>query len=308
MVSLPSTVYNHLSHGHMSADRRPYSLQRFASFPTFIHEARIVASSWRRCIGGPQQRLDVHVCSSFPPGIGEDIICTAAALGGAYAWIRIFDILGKNGVLEQNLSRKLIHVSTGLLYVLIWPFFSPAPWSRYLALSLPVANAIRLAVNALGFFEDEGFVKSISRGGTSGELLRGPFYYALALTCCTVCFWRDSPVGMTAIAIMCAGDGMADIVGRHVGSAKLPYNACKSWAGSTSMFVSGCVLSLSFLKYFSALGFYDVDWAHAAWSILYISLLATIVESLPVNSFLDDNISVPLVSVVTGILLFSNPL
>ncbi|KAH7415761.1 hypothetical protein KP509_14G059400 [Ceratopteris richardii] len=306
MASVPNTVYKHLHHLCTSEDSRPNSLQRLATRSSLSYKARIVAAPCKWCSGGPQQRSHVHICSSLPPGIGQDILYTGAGFAGAYAWVRIFDILGEMGLLEQNLSRKLIHVSTGLLYVLIWPFFSPTPWSRLFAISIPVANAIRLAVNGFGIFKDEGFVKSISRGGTSGELLRGPLYYALALTCCTVCFWRDSPVGMTAIAIMCGGDGVADIIGRHFGTVKLPYNSSKSWAGSMSMFGVGCVLSLSLVKYFSTLGFYSVDWTHAAWSITFISLLATVVESLPISNFLDDNISVPLVSIIMGMVLFSD--
>ena len=39
-------------------------------------------------------------------------------------------------------------------------------------------------------------------------------------------------VGMMVIALMCGGDGLADIIGRKYGSAKLPFNRTKSWAGS----------------------------------------------------------------------------
>ena len=35
---------------------------------------------------------------------------------------------------------------------------------------------------------------------------------------------------------MCGGDGLADIVGRRYGSAKLPFNHSKSWVGSLAMF------------------------------------------------------------------------
>ena len=38
------------------------------------------------------------------------------------------------------------------------------------------------------------------------------------------------------ISLMCGGDGLADIIGRKFGSAKLPFNRSKSWAGSFAMF------------------------------------------------------------------------
>ena len=44
-----------------------------------------------------------------------------------------------------------------------------------------------------------------------------------------------------AISLMCAGDGLADIVGRRWGaSARLPWNPAKSWAGSVAMFLGAC--------------------------------------------------------------------
>jgi hypothetical protein len=50
------------------------------------------------------------------------------------------------------------------------------------------------------------------------ELLRGPLYYVLVLYASTVFFWRQSPVGMIALSMMCAGDG------RH----SLTWSCCSS--------------------------------------------------------------------------------
>lgn len=68
------------------------------------------------------------------------------------------------------------------------------------------------------------------------ELLRGPLFYVLIMTAVTVVFWRESPVGMMVLSLMCGGDGLADIIGRRYGTAKLPFNKAKSWAGSLAMF------------------------------------------------------------------------
>jgi len=56
------------------------------------------------------------------------------------------------------------------------------------------------------------------------------------VTAVTTLFWRISPVGIMVLSLMCGGDGLADIVGRRYGSAKLPFNAKKSWIGSLAMF------------------------------------------------------------------------
>lgn len=68
------------------------------------------------------------------------------------------------------------------------------------------------------------------------ELLRGPLYYVLVLMAATVVYWRESPVGVVAMSLMCGGDGLADVVGRRLGQGnRLPWNPAKSWAGSAAM-------------------------------------------------------------------------
>jgi len=77
------------------------------------------------------------------------------------------------------------------------------------------------------------------------ELLRGPLYYILVLIAVTLVYWRESPAGMVAVALMCGGDGIADIVGRRFGKGNpLPYNSNKSWAGSFAMF-AGAIHTIS---------------------------------------------------------------
>lgn len=42
------------------------------------------------------------------------------------------------------------------------------------------------------------------------ELLRGPLYYVGILMLCAVVFWRESPIGVVSLAMMCGGDGNID--------------------------------------------------------------------------------------------------
>lgn len=44
------------------------------------------------------------------------------------------------------------------------------------------------------------------------ELLRGPLYYVLILILSALAFWRDSPVGVISVSMMCGGDGMYEHV------------------------------------------------------------------------------------------------
>lgn len=160
-------------------------------------------------------------------------------------------------------------------------------------------------VHGLSLATNKGLIKALTREGKPEELLRGPLFYVLVLVFCAVVFWRESPVGVISLAMMCGGDGIADIMGRKFGHAKIPYNQNKSWAGSISMFGFGFLISLGMLYYFSALGYFQLDLFSTAQRVALVSFIATVVESLPTTRLIDDNISVPISAMVTAYVCFS---
>lgn len=199
-----------------------------------------------------------------------------------------------------------MHILSGILFMMSWPLFSASEDARYIAAIVPLANFLRLLIYGLKLATNEALVNAVSRKGSPEELLRGPMYYVMALILCTIFFWRETPIGMVSLAMMCGGDGIADIIGRRFGQYKLPYNNEKSWAGSIAMFLFGFLISLGILYYFSLFGFIDLDWEITARNVAIISMAATVVESLPVTvtRFLDDNISVPSTCILVGLCLF----
>ncbi|CAI5509378.1 unnamed protein product [Closterium sp. Naga37s-1] len=204
------------------------------------------------------------------PGLSRDVCATVLTTGLVVAWLRLFDLLARRNLVErkprrenlhitigtssstqnsprvsQKLSRKVLHITIGLFFVLVcWPLFSAYPQARFFAAAAPVTTAVQLLLLGLGVTRSDGIVKSMSRSGNKSELLSGPLCYAVTIMLMTVVYWRTSPVGMLALVIMCGGDGVADIVGRRCGSWKLPWNEQKSWAGSAAMLLCGFALSL----------------------------------------------------------------
>lgn len=231
-------------------------------------------------------------------------MATVVVMGGAYSLVLAFDVLTQRNFIEQNLSRKLVHILSGLLFMACWPIFSTSTEARYFASLVPLANCLRLVTYGLSLATDEGLIKSVTREGKPAELLRGPLYYVLILVICVLVFWRDSPIGVISLAMMCGGDGVADIMGRKFGSVKIPYNKKKSWAGSISMLIFGFLISMGMLYYFSALGYFQMDLVSTMQRVALVSFMATVVESLPTEGGVDDNISVPLASMVTAFLCF----
>ncbi|MDP3185185.1 MAG: phosphatidate cytidylyltransferase [Anaerolineales bacterium] len=220
----------------------------------------------------------------------------------ALAWLRLMDFAAQRGWIESRLSRKLIHIGTGPLFVLCWLLFKDTPEARWLAALVPFLITVQFALIGLGVIKDEASVKAMSRNGDRREILRGPLFYGIVFVVLTIVYWKDSPIGMTALMLMCGGDGLADILGRGLKSAKLPWNKEKSWAGSLGMFLGGWVLAAFILGMFTLAGILRGPFAGALAPITIIALAGTLVESLPLKDV--DNITVTLAAVALGYWLF----
>ena len=92
-------------------------------------------------------------------------------------------------------------------------------------------NIIRMLLLGLGVYQDEGTIKSMSRHGdrrfaefhiisllsisqsvsiialSTRELLKGPLYYAIAVTLACIFYWKTSPIAIAVVCNLCAGDG-----------------------------------------------------------------------------------------------------
>src|SRR5512141_867431 len=170
-------------------------------------------------------------------------LATAITFAIALAFLRLMDYFAHRGWIESKMSRKLIHIGTGPIFVLCWLMFPDLPISRWLAALIPFAITVQFALVGLGIMKDEASVQAMSRTGDRREILRGPLFYGIMFVVLTVVYWKDSPIGITALMMMCGGDGIADIIGRRIKSPKLGWSREKSVAGSLSVFVGGALLT-----------------------------------------------------------------
>jgi phytol kinase len=143
---------------------------------------------------------------------------------------------------------------------------------------VPFVITMQFALIGLGVIKDEASVKAMSRTGDPKEILRGPLYYGIMFVVLTLVYWKDSPIGIIALMMMCGGDGIADIIGRKFASAKLPWGRDKSISGTVSVFAGG------FTNYLLP--------------ISVIALAGVVVESLHYKDI--DNISMTLISALVG--------
>jgi len=234
----------------------------------------------------------------------QDGVAALITLAVALGWLRMLDAMAHRGLLGQQLSRKIIHIGTGPLYVLCWPLFSQAPSARWLAALVPLLITVQFFLVGTGRIQDPAAVQAMSRTGDPREILRGPLYYGIVFVIVTLVFWRESPVGIVALMLMCGGDGLADIVGRRLGSRKLPHNPEKSWAGSIAMLVGGFVFSAGFVVLFAAWGVFRpaLQGGPALAATAAIAVIGAVVESFPLRDI--DNITIAAAALLCGMLLF----
>ena len=230
------------------------------------------------------------------------IFATILTFAIALVFLRLMDFFAQRGWIDSRLSRKLIHIGTGPIFVLCWLFFPDAPASRWLAALVPFAITVQFALVGLGIMQDEASVKGMSRTGDPKEILRGPLYYGVMFVALTVIFWKDSPVGMTALMIMCGGDGIADLVGRRFNSSRLPHSPDKTVAGSLSVFVGGWLLSAFILSIYVGMGIFAKPFSTYLLPLTVVALVSALIESLPFKDI--DNITVTVAAAILGYFLF----
>lgn len=229
-------------------------------------------------------------------------IALIAAFTLAILWLRINDFAAHRRWVSSALSRKIIHIGTGPIFVLSWLFFHDAPLARWMAALIPFAITIQFTLVGLGIIKDPSAVKAMSRSGDPKEILKGPLFYGIVFVVLTLVYWKDSPVGMIALMLLCGGDGLADIVGKRIPSRILPWSPRKTVAGSIAMFGGGWMFSFLITTIYSLVGVVVHSPASFLVPITIISMAGTIIESLPLSDL--DNITVPAVAILMGHLMF----
>jgi phytol kinase len=231
----------------------------------------------------------------------SNLLALVVTLIIAFVWLRANDFAAHKGWISSSLSRKIIHIGTGPIFVLCWLFFNESPTSPYIAAIVPLGITAQFALVGTGIIKDPSAVDAMSRTGDRREILRGPLFYGIVFVLLTIIFWRKSPIGIIALMILCGGDGLADVVGNQIKSVPLPWSPKKSLAGSVTMLLGSFIMAVLVLWVFVGQGYFPGPIAHYLLPIGMMALATTLVESLPFTDI--DNLTVPLISVLLGLLL-----
>lgn len=219
----------------------------------------------------------------------------------ALIWLRINDFFAHRHWISGPLSRKIIHMGTGPLFVLCWLLFPPVAYSRFLAALVPFAITLQFFLVGTGIIKDQAAVEAMSRSGRREEILRGPLLYGIVFVILTIVFWKYNPIGIVALMLLCGGDGLADVVGKLLRFRTLPWSPRKTYGGSLAMFAGGFLFSAAVLAVYIAFHIFPGSLVHYLPALFIIAGIGTIIESLPIDDI--DNLTVPAVAVLLGFFL-----
>lgn len=215
----------------------------------------------------------------FAQPSGTEWILFAVILAAIGAFITAAEYLRKKFSGSPEITRKLVHIMTGLLI-----FFAPQIFvSGIPALTLAL---IFIAVNyaAVRF----GLLKGMH--GTNRQSY-GTVYYPMSFFILVLLFWDSAPVIISvSILILALSDAVAAIVGENLPA---PHNYFltsdkKSFEGSAAMFLSTSVI-VAAAVWMEQLPFDGIDLLQF---VVAVSLFVTVWEAISSKGF--DNLTVPL--------------
>jgi len=239
-----------------------------------------------------------------------DLIATVISIVILLAIVQINALMQKKGKVSPIITRKLVHILAGPVFVVTWMLFSGEIVSHYVAVIVPLLFVLQFITIGMGVIKNESFVASMSRSGDPRELLQGTLYYAIVMVLMTW-FWfyvpstgisNANPTALLIIGCISGGDGLADIIGRKFGGEKKfgIKGSEKTIIGSIGMLV-GSILVSSILVLIFSLEVPQFDILTLILPIIVVSIVATIVEALSPKG--TDNFTVFLAVIIVILIL-----
>lgn len=218
-----------------------------------------------------------------------------------FLWVEGIKILSFKLKLDLWKRRKILHICTGPLFILMWPLFTSAFDASLYAATVPLIMTLRFALVGLGLMNDQQTVESATRFGNKSELLKGPLLYGIIFVLSTLFFWKE-PRGVICLFILCFGDGFAEIFGKiFANTYRIPWSPSKSFAGFVGFIFSSTIFTTLFLFLFGEFIFLKPLPEYIFIRIIVVSVVSALVESLPLRDF--DNVTVFVAAIATDMLI-----
>eukprot|EP00899_Mesostigma_viride_P026407 jgi/Mesvir1/6951/Mv09101-RA.2 len=198
------------------------------------------------------------------------------------------DVLLKKKLVSPDMSRKGIHILCGQV-IALWNLYDTSHWTWTLNVAIPAFMAVSCTVKgAILRDKRDKDVRTMTRTGDPGELLRGPLMFALAYITLGLAAFR-TPAAVVAGAALVYGDGFAPVMGKLYGRGH--YRALgrsKTLTGSAAFVVA----TIAGTSLFSAVLGYPNLAAPGEWArVAAATTLSAVAEALSPSDV--DNFLVP---------------
>lgn len=218
-----------------------------------------------------------HLLEPVP---ASDWLVILVLFAGIACLIALSELIRKQFRWSQEFTRKLVHISVGLLM-----FFAPV----LLHSSLPMVLIALFFIFVNGFALHKGLLK-----GMHGERHSyGTVYYPLSFLLLVLFAWPEHKFLIVApMMVLALADAAAAIVGESLPRVHsyVLISEQKSVEGSTAMFLMTVAVLFPLLFFYPLQG----SAAGALWISVLTAAVATVAEAL--SSKGSDNLSVPLIS------------
>ncbi|EHC18069.1 diacylglycerol/polyprenol kinase family protein [Fischerella thermalis] len=221
------------------------------------------------------------------PSVGN-LIVTVLTFIYVFGLVALMNFCVTRFGLPQDISRKITHIGAGSIIIFL-PLYSDLHWSKYLNILIMFVWLILLVQK--GFFAEpnDEAVKTMTRTGDRGELLKGPLYFVVVAIICGTLFYKTFP-GIVAMACLGWGDGFAPIIGSRYGRWKYEIFSNKTVEGSLAMFIFAFAASIFFVWLIIPSNF-NIS------RIFIVALVAVLVEGCSPKEI--DNLLIPATVIAT---------
>ncbi|CAF0768966.1 unnamed protein product [Rotaria sordida] len=206
--------------------------------------------------------------------------------------------LNKKKLITSEVSRKVVHIGAGTLYLAIYFYNDYGYFSKYLNI-FPYLFWTCILIWKSQYHSSvrqqyDLVVGTITRNNRPSELLRGPLFFNIVTIICGTLLYKTI-LGSIIMGILTWGDGLAAVIGARSGSRRKIYGN-KTLDGSLTVFLVGIIAAITYT--FILVGFQSVH----VFKICVISFVTAVIETISPSDF--DNLTIPLAIIVSYYFLF----
>ena len=215
-----------------------------------------------------------------------------------FAVVFLLNYLNNKNAITSEVSRKVVHIGAGTLYLAIYFYNDHGYLSKYLNIfpnllwtciliwksqyHSPVRQQYDLVIGTM------------TRNQRGNELLRGPLFFNFVMIICGTVLYKTI-LGSIIMGILTWGDGLAAVIGINYGSQRKIYRS-KTLDGFLTIFLVGIIASVFYTSIL--VGFQSVF----LLKFCVISFIASVIEALTPSDF--DNLTIPLSVVIAYYFIF----